>query len=848
MLNAGADPTRAAPRREGDVSESARPIDLREDESHGLYERGCELSDESLPDQASVMFLASLRADPDNEDAVRGLFAAALALQTMARLDEAEPLYHELLTFRPKHSGTYFNLGVLKVAAGEADAAILHYNRVLELRGENGPALSNLANLMLSQDRFGKAEDLARRAIEADPALPMAHYVLGNVHFRQGDFARALEWYDRALAAEDAVTDEDDALGGPSFVLLTDKRQESLSRLGRIAPAAPAAGNNPKASAACTVGDRLFREGRIDDAIAAFLQALALEPERVDILCNLAVALQHQREREASTALAKRIIRLDPSYVRAYHCIAVDCQSRGADKDALLVLNHALGLEPKNVTTLRLIGKFLEAMTLKREAVNAYQLLLQHAPGDAHAQARLVHLLLQLCDWSKSGWFGHQVIERTRAEIEQGVEVTTDIFALHTLPVSAEFMFAAAHNKARFIGERMAPVKVRHAFVHPPRESRRLRVGYVLNSARIGSLPLTLKAIIEQHDPVAVESFGYSLQPNSESHFETGFRAAFDHFADIPLHAPEAGARQIFADGIDVLMDVTGHTADNGLEVMALEPAPAQAHFLNYSVTTGGHFIHYLVTHPTFIPPELKPHCSEKLVYLPETFIPGLRPEVVNVEYTRADFGLPDDGVVFCNFNQSFKFEPEIFAAWTHVLAAVPRSVLWFVATNPAVKENLRREAELRGIDPARLVFADELAHGRHCARIALADLAFDCLHHGGGVTTIDALWMGVPVLSVKGETPAARNGAMLLEAAGLPETVCGSLAAYEALAIELAGDPETRAALRERLLANRATSPLFDIERYTRHLEVAYRLMWERHVTGLGPGDLEVPALPPRA
>lgn len=212
---------------------------------------------------------------------------------------------------------------------------------------------------------------------------------------------------------------------------------------------------------------------------------------------------------------------------------------------------------------------------------------------------------------------------------------------------------------------------------------------------------------------------------------------------------------------------------------------------------------------------------------------------------SRADEGLPEDGIVFANFNNHYKFDPRTFSIWMRLLRLVPGSVLWVVRNTPRAASNLRLEAARRGVDPDRLVFSGLVPHEKHLARLrAHADLALDNFWHGGGITTIDALWAGVPVLTVAGETPQSRNGASLLHAAGMPELVCPNLESFERLALSLAQDPRRLAAVKAKLMENRERCALFDMARLTRHLEQAYRLMWENYADGNPPRLIDVPSL----
>ena len=270
--------------------------------------------------------------------------------------------------------------------------------------------------------------------------------------------------------------------------------------------------------------------------------------------------------------------------------------------------------------------------------------------------------------------------------------------------------------------------------------------------------------------------------------------------------------------------------------MLALQPAPVQAHYLGYSLTTGADFVQYLITDRRFIPPEWKKYCAEELVYLPGSFMATRRAEISEAPITRADCDLPKDAFVFANFNHPCKFEPSIFAIWMRLLRRVEGSVLWLIETNPIAAQNLRNEAKAREIPPERLIFAPKLPLADHLARHRHADLFLDTLPYNAHTTASDALWAGVPVLTCLGETFAGRVAASLLRAIGLPELVTTSLADYETLALKLAREPPFLAAIKAQLARNRETYPLFDTARFTRHIEAAYTTMWQRYQRGDPP------------
>ncbi len=294
---------------------------------------------------------------------------------------------------------------------------------------------------------------------------------------------------------------------------------------------------------------------------------------------------------------------------------------------------------------------------------------------------------------------------------------------------------------------------------------------------------------------------------------------------------------------MDIAIDLKGYTTDSRPGILRWRPCPVQVNYLGYPGTMGADYIDYLIADPVVIPPGSEPFYSERVVRLPDCYQPNDRQRrIAEATPGRREAGLPENGFVFCCFNNNYKLTPDVFSLWMRLLHRVGGSVLWLLEDNAAAAANLRREAAARGIDPSRLVFAPRADLPDHLARHRLADLFLDTLPVNAHTTASDALWAGLPVLTCVGEAFAGRVAASLLRAAGLPELVTGNLDDYEALALRLATRPEDLAALKRRLEANRLTCPLFDTDRYRRHLETAYATMWERAERGDAPQAFDVP------
>jgi predicted O-linked N-acetylglucosamine transferase (SPINDLY family) len=351
-----------------------------------------------------------------------------------------------------------------------------------------------------------------------------------------------------------------------------------------------------------------------------------------------------------------------------------------------------------------------------------------------------------------------------------------------------------------------------------------------------------MAGLIELHDRSRFEIVAYSFGPPGEGAMRDRMERAFDRFVEIG-HLTDAQAVALARhDGIDIAVDLKGFTDDGRIGIFLQRAAPVQVAYLGYPGTAGTDCIDYLIADERVVPPSHRGFYAEKLAWLPESYqVNDRHRRIADRTPPRAELGLPDDAFVFCCFNASYKITPDVFDAWMHLLQRVAGSVLWLFHDKDAAVANLRQEAERRGVSADRLVFARKMELADHLARCRQADLFIDTFHCNAHTTASDALWAGVPVLTLQGETFAARVAASLLHAVGLSELVTTTPAEYEALAARLATQPAVLAGLRERLRTALPTAPLFDTARFARHLEAAYVQMWGRHRQGLSPDHLRI-------
>ena len=819
--------------------------------------------------EARRCFEQLLKQDANNPDAVINLGNVLLELGEVAK---AEPHLLKALRLKPDWPQAHYNVALLRLKQKQRAAGMRHLRIALRRQPNYPEATRALADLLQQRRKSALALALLQAALEQNPADAQTVFQIGNIHFAERRPAEALRHYRRAAEIK---PDSHELQANLGTVLNALGQAEASAAAQRQAIAL-----NPKFALAWNgLGNAMSSLERIEEARAAYQQAVDIEPDLVIARVNLGNALRllgryHEAERELTRGIEiepgnelahnnwglllqvqnrheeaieafKRSIECRPGYLEALNNLAISYQLQGAFGNAIKLYRDVIAMEPQQYAAYFNLGGILQLIGRYDESVTIYRQLLQLCPSYVTAYAYLAHGMLQQCNWANLDAVTSRMEEHIKDSLRTGRRVAAPGFGLMSTPIPMALRFGVAKQAAAQIKLNVADTRAALQFQHRKPVGGKIRVGYVSPDFRHHSIAVAFRGLLDAHDRSRFELCGYSLAPLKHDDFTEHFRKRFDVFRDISALPFRAAAEQIHGDGVHILIDLAGYTRFSRLEVFALQPAPIQAHYLGYSSTIGGDFLQYLITDHWQIAPGAEQYFAEKLVYLPDTFMTTTRDPYPEAMPSRAEHGLPDRGIVFCNFNAHYKIEPKLWGIWMRLLKRIPGSVLWLLKGTPSTERNLRAEAANRGIDPDRLIFATKVPRPDHLSRQRLADLALDTLYHGGGVTTTDALWVGVPMVTVAGESPPSRNGATLLAAVGLEDLICSSMDAYERAAFELATQPERLAALKARLAANVKTHPLFDTERLTRHLEAAYRNMFQRWIDGLEPEAIEVPALP---
>jgi predicted O-linked N-acetylglucosamine transferase (SPINDLY family) len=619
----------------------------------------------------------------------------------------------------------------------------------------------------------------------------------------------------------------------------------------------------------------LQAQGADDEAAAIFRSLLASNPNDPVAIYSMAALLMKSHDFDAALRLVERGVTLVPRFEPMWFLHAMVLQSAGRKEDALRSFDNALNINPQFTDALLNSGVLLREMHRPGPALERFNQMLV-SDGDNQAAlancgiilhefkkcdlaismfARLLAInpdfpfiagllcyeRLHACDWTDFDHLSNQIVDGVRS----GKPVCKP-FGMMAFSDSAEDQCRAAHIfAAKHLPKAQSPLWNGETYGH-----ERLRIAYVSPDMREHPVGHLMAGVFERHDKTRFETYAISHGIDDGSRLRERMQKCFDHFFDVRAMSSRQIAELMRAHEIDIAVDLAGWTSDARIEIFTSRPAPLQVTYLGHPGTLGTGCMDYLIADRHVIPPEHQVFYSEKVAYLPDSYLPTDGSiQIAERTPSRAECGLPETGVVLCSFNHTYKIHPQMFAVWMRVMKRLPGSVLWLASRNEYSQGNLRAAALRHGVDPARLVFASRVPRVEdHLSRYRLADVFLDTWPYNAHTTAADALMAGLPVVTVMGGAFPGRVGGSLLHAIGLPELIAESLASYEELVVGLVSDRERLEDVKSRLAQNRATHALFNTDRFCRNLEGVLQDLAHVPAAGLSetlnmaPAEMPVP------
>ena len=567
-------------------------------------------------------------------------------------------------------------------------------------------------------------------------------------------------------------------------------------------------------------------------AIKFFDKAISLKPDYHEAWSNKGNVLNVLKCFDEAMAHYDKALSLDPKYYEAWNNRGVALHDQRRYVEAIANYDKALSIRPNYVEAWINKGGTLNSLKKHSESAKCYRKALEHTAEDSYLLGLIHHQMMLGCEWLDYDKYTNDIFQLVR-QGRKGAEP----FGFQGIANSESLLKRCAENfsKDQFPTQsNLANIsKYKHKKIH---------IGYLCGEFRTQATSILMARVWELHDKANFEIFAFDNGWDDGSEYRQRIKRAFTKIINISNINDLNVVKLIKENEIDILVNLNGFFGEVRQQVFSYRPASIQVNYLGFPGTIGAEYIDYIIADKLVIPEESKIHYIENIAFLPNCYQANDdRREISDKNFSRKDLGLPDDVFVFACFNNNYKITPSVFDSWMRILSAVHGSVLWLIADNPDAKNNLIKEAVIRGISSSRLIFAERLALPEHLARHRQADLFLDTLPYNAHTTCSDALWAGLPVLTLKGRTFPGRVAASLLTAVGLSELITSTSEEYESLAIELALNSKKLSAIKEKLANNRLNTPLFDSKLFTKNLEAIYTKMYERYQADLGVEDIHI-------
>ena len=722
---------------------------------------------------------------------VAPLIAQASILHQRGEFNEAKAFYEKVLGIQPNHFDALRLLGVLLVQTKQFARAVDFLTKVLQINPSHAASYSNRGIALQQLKRLHEALESYDKAIGIKPDYAEAYYNRGIALQELKRSHEALESYDRAISIK------------PNYAEAYSNRGIALKELNRL-----------------------------DEALESYVKAIRIKPDYAQAYINRGITLQELKQLDEALQSYDRAISIKPNDAETYSNRGIALQELKQLDEAIESYDRAITIKPDYAEAYSNRSIALKELNRLDEAIANYYQALQLKPDCDFLLGTLQHTKMHVCDWKDFDNQENIIIKKINAL--QKTAKPFQILALKDCP-KVHQLCAQIYSQDKY--------PVNYKLLNNPKHLRRdkIRVGYFSADFRNHAVSFLTAELFETHNKNEFEIIAFSLGSDKPDEMRSRLSNSFSQFIDVRNQSDQAVARLAREMGIDVAVDLGGYTIESRTGIFAYRAAPIQLSYIGYLGTMGVEYFDYLIADSTIIPTSSQQFYSEKIIYLPSYQVNDSKRVIADKKYTRQELGLPDIGFVFCCFNQNYKILPNTFDSWMRILKAVRDSVLFLYSGNHWAEANLKKEAQARGVDSERLVFGKLIAREAYLARYQACDLFLDTLPYNAGTTASDALWAGLPVLTLMGESFASRVASSLLNAIDLPELITTSQAEYEALAIEIATNPQQLIAIKQKLFDNRLTTPLFDTPLFTKNLEAAYKQIMERYWGNLPPDHIYI-------
>ena len=706
--------------------------------------------------------------------------------------------------------------GACYIALGNVKVAVKMFKFAIQIKPDYAEAHKNLGITFANQKKYDNSIKSLLVAISLNPSYFDAYYYLGNTYKDLTQFDNAVESYEKAISLKPDFAEAYNNLGN-TYKDLTqfDNAVESYEKAISLKPDFAEAYNN--------LGILLKNHDQYLEARNNFQKVIELRPNYAEAHNNLGLTLMNLGQFIGAHDCYKKAISINPNYSYSYNNLGTVLSVLGKTKAAIKSYENAIKIKPDYAEAYNNLGNVLRNKRKRVEALECFEKAYSIKPEINYLLGAILNTKMHLCIWDD---FELNLIELA-LKISQK-EMVMGPFALKALVDDPSLQKQATEI---FVNDQFKK-NFYNSGVKFENKNSKIRVGYFSADYKIHPTSYLCAELFETHDRNKFEIHAFSYTKRTKDKMNLRIKEGVDYFHDVLSMSNEDLVKLSRSLKIDIAVDLGGYTANSRTKVFAMSLAPIQVNYLGYPGSMHAEYIDYLVADLTLIPKNMQKYYSEKIVYMPDSYQVNISNQTVeDAELTRQELDLPEKGFVFCCFNNAYKITPSIFSIWMNILKQVDGSVLWLLVNNETSIKNLKKEANSLGIDAQRLVFAPYISSEKHLNRIRYADLFLDTLPYNAHTTSSDALRMGLPVLTNIGKSFASRVAASLLNAVGMTELITTSDEDYASLAIELALNPKKYKSVKDKLVSNISSAPLFKIKKFTKHLESAYLEMYDKNL-----------------
>jgi predicted O-linked N-acetylglucosamine transferase (SPINDLY family) len=580
------------------------------------------------------------------------------------------------------------------------------------------------------------------------------------------------------------------------------------------------------------VGRELQDLERYDESLRAYDNAINLNNNYSEALLNQGIVLKKIKQLDKAIDSIQKAVELNPLLPEAQSSLGHTLVELKRHEEALVCFDRAISAQPNYAEAWSNKGHTLVELKRHEEALVCFRKTKEIKPEYPYMNGYIVHTKMQMCLWDEYCQDKKNITEGIKSELR---EITPFAYLAITedpekLKKSSEIFFNDKYQIEQNLIKKVLNNK-----------KEKIRIGYYSADFRDHPVSFLTAELFENHDKNIFEIYAFSYGQDDKGDYRKRIENAFDKFIDVQFMDGKKISQLSRTLEIDIAVDLGGYTANSKMEIFSYRAAPIQVSYLGFLGTLSHDQIDYLISDKIIIPEELKKYYKEKIVYLPSYQVNDRKKEVPSNFFLRQELGISDDAFVFCNFNNNFKITPKIFSLWMEILKETENSILYLYADTPSVIINLQNEVVKRGIETNRIIFGGKLIQKEYLGRYLVCDLFLDTFPYNGGATTSDALWAGLPVITLQGRSFASRYGSSLLTAIGHPELITKNLQEYKNLAIRLAKNKneikKIQISLKEKILS----SELFNSILFTKNLEKAYKHMYKNYYSGLSPIDIYI-------